>query len=169
MAAVVEGEAHLHDVWPENHIRSMVETTSSEDELLSASTMEGKKKKKGQCQKDFVESVTFGWFFFVTEAEEAATWLIDVGFGNIVDNLMENNQLVTETSLANAVIEDNLTTNQYQTIRKRVETLRATLKGRKTRAGQQRPDCRDIFRDPEVSLNSSYTRPRRKLSSSNGI
>lgn len=90
----------------------------------------------------------------MTEAEEAATWLIDVGLGNIVDNLMENNQLVTETSLANAVIEDNLTTNQYQTIRKRVETLRVTLKGRKTRAGagQQRPDCRDIFRDPEVSL-----------------
>ncbi|XP_046648264.1 rho GTPase-activating protein conundrum-like isoform X2 [Daphnia pulicaria] len=127
MAAVVEGEAHLHDVWPENHVRSMVETTSSEDELLcSASTM---------------------------EAEEAATWLIDVGLGNIVDNLMENNQLVTEASLANAVIEDNLTTNQYQTIRKRVETLRVTLKGRKTRAGagQQRPDCRDIFRDPEAS------------------
>lgn len=74
--------------------------------------------------------------------------------GEIVDNLMENNQLVTETSLANAVIEDNLTTNQYQTIRKRVETLRVTLKGRKTRAGvgQQRPDCRDIFRDPEVSF-----------------
>jgi hypothetical protein len=90
-----------------------------------------------------------------TEAEEAATWLIDVGLGNIVDNLMENNQLVTEASLANAVIEDNLTTNQYQTIRKRVETLRVTLKGRKTRAGagQQRPDCRDIFRDPEVSFD----------------
>ena len=92
---------------------------------------------------------------FSVEAEEAATWLIDVGLGDIVDNLMENNQLVTETSLANAVIEDNLTTNQYQTIRKRVETLRVTLKGRKTRAGvgQQRPDCRDIFRDPEVSYS----------------
>lgn len=89
----------------------------------------------------------------VAEAEEAATWLIDVGLGNIVDNLMENNQMVTETSLANAVLEEGLTSNQFQTVRRRVETLRVTLKGRKTRtgAGQQRPDCRDIFRDPEVS------------------
>lgn len=52
MAAVVEGEAHLHDVWPENHVRSMVETTSSEDELLcSASTMEGK-RLDAQCQNE---------------------------------------------------------------------------------------------------------------------
>lgn len=152
MAAVVEGEAHLHDVWPENHIRSMVETTSSEDELLSASTMEGKLGTMSKADDDFAFRYTTIIFF--VEAEEAATWLIDVGLGDIVDNLMENNQLVTETSLANAVIEDNLTTNQYQTIRKRVETLRVTLKGRKTRAGvgQQRPDCRDIFRDPEVSF-----------------
>lgn len=153
MAAVVEGEAHLHDVWPENHIRSMVETTSSEDELLSASTMEGKLGTMSKADDDFAFRYTTIIFF--VEAEEAATWLIDVGLGDIVDNLMENNQLVTETSLANAVIEDNLTTNQYQTIRKRVETLRVTLKGRKTRAGvgQQRPDCRDIFRDPEVSFS----------------
>jgi hypothetical protein len=152
MAAVVEGEAHLHDVWPENHIRSMVETTSSEDELLSASTMEGKLGTMSKADDDFAFRYTT--IIFSVEAEEAATWLIDVGLGDIVDNLMENNQLVTETSLANAVIEDNLTTNQYQTIRKRVETLRVTLKGRKTRAGvgQQRPDCRDIFRDPEVSF-----------------
>jgi hypothetical protein len=152
MAAVVEGEAHLHDVWPENHIRSMVETTSSEDELLSASTMEGKLGTMSKADDDFAFRYTT--IIFSVEAEEAATWLIDVGLGEIVDNLMENNQLVTETSLANAVIEDNLTTNQYQTIRKRVETLRVTLKGRKTRAGvgQQRPDCRDIFRDPEVSF-----------------
>lgn len=125
--AAVEGESHLDDGWgAENHDGSMVEITSSEDELLSPTP---------------------------EEAEEAATWLIDVGLGDIVDNLMENNQLVTETSLANAVIEDNLTSNQYQTIRRRVETLRVTLKSRKTRtgAGQQRPDCRDIFRDPEAS------------------
>ena len=155
MAAVVEGEAHLHDVWPENHIRSMVETTSSEDELLSASTMEGKKRLRTMSKADDDFAFRYTTILFSVEAEEAATWLIDVGLGDIVDNLMENNQLVTETSLANAVIEDNLTTNQYQTIRKRVETLRVTLKGRKTRAGvgQQRPDCRDIFRDPEVSYS----------------
>lgn len=104
----------------------------------------------------------------MAEAEEAATWLIDVGLGNIVDNLMENNQLVTETSLANAVLEDNLTSNQYQTIRRRVETLRVTLKSRKTRAGtgHQRPDCRDIFRDPEVS--SKRERDIVELRSTNG-
>lgn len=89
------------------------------------------------------------------EAEEAAIWLTDVGLGNIVDQLMENNQLVTENSLAEAVIEEGLTNNQYQTIRRRVETLRATLKGRKNRSGvgHQRPDCRDIFRDPDVSIS----------------
>lgn len=89
-----------------------------------------------------------------SEGEEAAEWLTDVGLGKIVDYLMSNNnQLVTENSLADAVLEEGLTSNQYQTIRRRVETLRATLKGRKTRtgAGHQRPDCRDIFRDPEVS------------------
>jgi hypothetical protein len=58
MAAVVEGEAHLHDVWPENHIRSMVETTSSEDELLSASTMEGKLGTMSQKQMMISRSVT---------------------------------------------------------------------------------------------------------------
>lgn len=87
------------------------------------------------------------------EAEEAATWLTDVGLGNVVDHLLENNQLAMETSLANAFLEEGLTTSHYQTIRRRVDTLRATLKGRKNRTGNgsQRPDCRDIFRHPEVS------------------
>lgn len=91
-----------------------------------------------------------------SEAEEAAIWLTDVGLGNIVDNLMENHQLVTESSLAEAVIDEGLTSNQYQTIRRRVETLRSTLKGRKngSRTGHQRPDCRDIFRDPDVSIST---------------
>ena len=125
-----------------DHDRIMAETTSSEDELLS-STTEGRRQITG-------DEISRLHYRPISEAEEAATWLIDVGLGNIVDNLMENNQLVTETSLANAVIEEGLTSNQFQTVRKRVETLRLTLKGRKTRTGAGRPDCRDIFRDPEV-------------------
>lgn len=90
------------------------------------------------------------------EGEEAASWLIDVGLGDIVTTLLENGNLVTETTLANAVREEGLTSSQYQTVRKRVETLRATLKGRKTRTGgtgqHSRPDCRDIFASPDQVL-----------------
>lgn len=157
--AAVEGESHLDDGWgAENHDGSMVEITSSEDELLSP-TPEGSNANVTNQKLENIRYSFYDYLFDLAEAEEAATWLIDVGLGDIVDNLMENNQLVTETSLANAVIEDNLTSNQYQTIRRRVETLRVTLKSRKTRtgAGQQRPDCRDIFRDPEVSTKRRNT------------
>jgi len=88
------------------------------------------------------------------EGEEAAAWLIEVGLQDIVTTLLENGSLVTETTLANAARDEGLTNHQYNTVRKRVETLKATLKGRKTKTSttqQSRPDCRDIFRDPEVN------------------
>lgn len=89
-----------------------------------------------------------------TDAEEAATWLMDVGLEKIVDILMESNQQLTEASLAATVLEEGFTINQLKTVKQRVNTIRFTQKGRKNRlgTGHQRPDCRDIFRDPEVKL-----------------
>lgn len=89
----------------------------------------------------------------IVEIEEAAAWLDAVGLGHIADHVLEGTNLVTDANLAKAVHEEGLTKSQYHTVQRRVETLRATVKSRKSRLGgasYHRPDCRDIFRDHEV-------------------
>lgn len=104
--------------------------------------------------------------FFTTDGEEAAAWLVDVGLEVVVETLLKEelstggnkagvgSSKSTEAALHGVVAE---TSHHYTTVKKRVETLRATLKSRnKNRAlasgHQQRPDCRDIFRHPTDSV-----------------
>lgn len=74
-----------------------------------------------------------------------------MGLGHIADRVLDSGHLVSDSNVAKAAHEQGLTKSQYHTVRRRVETLRSTVKSRKGRpVGHQRPDCRDIFRDLEV-------------------
>ena len=86
-----------------------------------------------------------------TEAEEAATWLIDVGLGDIVDSLLDTNSAIINEKLWSSMSHrEGFSRSQMDTVKRRVETVRTNVKGRR----HQRPDCRDIFRSPQ---QVSYT------------
>lgn len=108
------------------------ETTSSDDERLSST---------------------------IEEAEEAATWLIDVGLGDIVDSLLDTNSAIINEKLWSSMSHrEGFSRSQMDTVKRRVETVRTNVKGRR----HQRPDCRDIFRSPQQTQsdesNSSRSR-----------
>jgi len=103
------------------------ETASTDDELLSSS---------------------------IEEAEEAAEWLVDVGLGDILDGLMESSRQVGGSDKLWSSLTDHsqrFSRHQIETVKRRVETVRASLKP----ARHQRPDCRNIFRDADQNSDGS--------------
>ena len=71
---------------------------------------------------------------------------MDVGLGGIIPKIFDGSP-VTDATLSTVAGEQGLTRDQLTTVRRRIETLRATVKSRKSggRAVNQRRDCRDIF------------------------
>ena len=79
--------------------------------------------------------------------DEAAAWLSDVGLASLIDGIFSGEQL-TDDFLEAAIEQRHLTKHQVNTVRRRVDTLRKTLKKRRSsRSGPAPPrrDCRDIF------------------------
>jgi len=101
------------------------ETASTDDELLTSS---------------------------IEEAEEAAEWLVDVGLGDVLDGLMENGRQLAMDKLWSSLTQNQgFNRNQVETVKRRVETVRSSLKP----ARHQRRDCRDIFRDADQHSDGS--------------
>ena len=95
-----------------------------------------------------------------TEAEEAAEWLVDVGLGDVLDGLMENGRQLAMDKLWSSLTQNQgFNRNQVETVKRRVETVRSSLKP----ARHQRRDCRDIFRDADQVMISCVNPSLRSL------
>ena len=73
---------------------------------------------------------------------------MDVGLGDILDGLMESSRQVGGSDKLWSSLTDHsqrFSRHQIETVKRRVETVRASLKP----ARHQRPDCRNIFRDAD--------------------